>query len=52
MRQAIDELTPAEQKAWDLYCEETAGCMSAKDFWWELSLNQKLYYLDKANNAA
>lgn len=44
------ELTPAEEKAWKLYCKETARCMSTRDFWWELSLNQKLYYLDKANN--
>lgn len=41
------ELTPAEQKAWELYCKDTAGYISAKDFWWELSLREKLHYLSK-----
>lgn len=41
------ELSSIEEKAWSLYCTTTAGCMSARDFWHELSVEEKKYYLDK-----
>ena len=38
------ELTEQEQAAWELYCEETANSLDARDFWWELpDLLQELY---------
>ena len=40
-----------EQIAWDLYCEETAGSMDARDFWRELSTPVQQLYLRKAQQA-
>lgn len=40
-------LSPLEEKAWKLYCNTTAGCMSARDFWHELSGEDKKSYLTK-----
>lgn len=40
-----EELRVAKERAWKLYCETTAGCLSARDFWDELSPAQQFYYL-------
>lgn len=37
-----------EQKAWDLYCEETAGGMDVRDFWSELSPAMREHFLARA----
>lgn len=37
-----------EEKAWQIYCQETAGDMDVKDNWFELSDKVRLKYLDKA----
>lgn len=36
-----------EECAWNLYCEETAGSMDVRDFWWELPKDVQQIYLDK-----
>lgn len=34
-----------EQKAWELYCKETAGDLHVVDFWWELPSDvQDIYF--------
>jgi hypothetical protein len=40
-------LTAAEEAAWRLYCDETAGGMDVRDFWEELCPRVKAYYLNK-----
>lgn len=40
------EKTP-EQKAWELYCEETKGGLDVKDFWEDLSETVQKIYLEK-----
>jgi len=40
-------MSPEEQKAWELYCKETAGDMDVRDFWWELPVKVQLFYLDR-----
>lgn len=37
-----------EKLAWQIYCAETAGCMSARDYWHELSDDQQKAYMRKA----
>lgn len=37
-----------EELAWQIYCAETAGCMSALDYWHELSEAQQQSYIRKA----
>lgn len=39
------KLSDTEEHAWSLYCRHTAGCMSARDFWHELSQPQQAHYL-------
>jgi hypothetical protein len=41
-----------EQRAWELYCAETAGDMDVRDFWWELPAKVRMRYLDKVDNAS
>ncbi len=41
-------LTELEQAAWELYCDDTAGGMDVKDFWWKLSVEVRVEYLHKA----
>lgn len=36
-----------EEKAWKLYCLETAGSMDVRDFWSELAPRVQAYYLAK-----
>ena len=36
-----------EQKAWELYCKETAGDMNVVDFWSELSSEVQDIYFKK-----
>ena len=36
-------------RAWALYCQETAGSLDARDFWHELPATVQAYYLNKAN---
>ena len=38
-------------KAWKLYCEETAGSMDVRDFWEELNPKIQKIYLDKAEQS-
>lgn len=38
-----------EQRAWEIYCEETAGDMDVRDFWEELPQVIKNHFLAKAN---
>lgn len=45
------KMTVEEEQAWKLYCETTAGCMSAKDFWHELSNDEQKEYLKKVRHA-
>ena len=40
-------MTNLEEKAWLLYCQETAGCMDVVDFWEQLGPNQRAYWLEK-----
>ena len=44
------ELTPAEEAAWRLYCDETKGSMDVRDFWDDLSPRVKAHYLNKVHN--
>lgn len=37
-----------EERAWEIYCYETRGAMSAKDFWWELPKDIQNHFLSKA----
>lgn len=41
-------LTPREQRAWKLYCEETSGRLDVRDFWEELPFQVQKIYLEKA----
>lgn len=42
--ESTPKLTEQEQAAWELYCDETEGSFSARDFWYELpDLLQELY---------
>lgn len=45
----IKPLTPIEEKAWDLYCNDTAGGMDVRDFWHELPPAVQLFYLEKVD---
>lgn len=36
------------ERAWSIYCFETRGAMSAKDFWWELSKQEQERFISKA----
>jgi hypothetical protein len=53
-----DEIRPVgwlnyrEQAAWELYCEETAGDMDVRDFWWDLPAKVRELYLDKIDRRA
>lgn len=44
-------MTPEETTAWELYCKTTAGCMSARDFWHELSAEEQQRYLARVRHA-
>lgn len=44
---AWGNLTEIEEKAWKLYCKETAGGLCVADFWQELPQSIKLNYLEK-----
>lgn len=44
------KMTNEEEQAWKLYCETTAGCMSARDFWWELSTQEQATYLRRVRH--
>lgn len=44
------QLTQVEEKAWNLYCKESAGMLSAKDFWQQLPVETQQYYLRKVKN--
>lgn len=44
---AYPELSEVEERAWKLYCQESAGMISAKDFWQQLPENTKNFYLEK-----
>jgi len=46
-RDCTPPMSPEEQKAWELYCKETAGDMDVRDFWWELPVKVQLFYLDR-----
>lgn len=37
-------MTELERKAWDLYCELSAGALSARDYWDQLSDRDKERY--------
>lgn len=39
-------------KAWELYCEETAGDMDVRDSWEELPPNAQIHYLTLAGEKA
>lgn len=41
-------MTAHEERAWQLYCRETAGSMDVKDFWSELSPSVQRIFLDKS----
>lgn len=41
------QLTRLEEKAWALYCKESAGMISAKDFWQQLPVETQSNYLKK-----
>lgn len=41
-------MTELEHKAWNLYCDETAGSIDVRDFWAELSKSVQKVYLQKA----
>lgn len=38
-------MSEQEQKAWTLYCKETAGGLDVRDFWSELSPEMQAHYL-------
>lgn len=40
-----------ESRAWEIYCQETAGSMDVRDFWWELPEHVQSIFLDKARKA-
>lgn len=40
-------LNSLEQKAWELYCKETAGGMDVRDHWEELPQRVREHYLTK-----
>lgn len=44
------QLSQIEEKAWTLYCKETAGSMDVKDFWQEVPLYVQHIYLEKVKN--
>lgn len=44
-------MTPQEQRAWELYCHETAGDMDVRDYWSDLPLKVRELYLRKASEA-
>lgn len=48
---AYTQLTQSEEKAWSLYCKESAGMLSAKDFWQQLPVETQQHYLRKVKNA-
>ena len=41
-------MTPKEQSAWALYCDETKGGMNVADFWHELSPKVQSLYLESS----
>ncbi len=41
------ELTIDEERAWHLYCLDTAGDMDVRDYWDALSPRVKAHYLNK-----
>lgn len=43
-------MTEKEERAWELYCTETAGSMDVRDFWWELSKRVQQMYLNKVED--
>lgn len=43
------ELTDREERAWQRYCMESRGAMSAADFWWELPKGVQDHYLERAD---
>ena len=44
----MTELSEVEKKAWEVYCDRTACCLSVKDFWYELSDKQKAWWIKEA----
>ena len=40
-------LTDHEERAWELYCKETAGTMHVVDFWEQLGKSTQQLFLDK-----
>lgn len=45
----IEEYSPDIERAWQLYCKETAGGMDVRDFWHELSEEMQQYYLKRVS---
>lgn len=43
-------MTELETKAWERYCEDTAGSMDVKDFWEELSPTIRSHYMNIVAN--
>lgn len=41
-------MTPTDQLAWDIYCARSAGAMSARDYWDDLSEKDKEFYRKEA----
>lgn len=44
------EMTEHEKRAWEAYCEETAGDMHVMDYWEQLPARVQKIYLDKTKN--
>jgi hypothetical protein len=44
-----EKLTPQEEAAWKLYCEETAGDMDVRDYWSQLPRHVREMYLAKVS---
>jgi len=47
----MQELTKEEQQAWQLYCETTKDCLSARDFWHELPNSLQQVFLSRVRHA-
>ncbi|AKE44882.1 hypothetical protein AU106_gp251 [Sinorhizobium phage phiM9] len=41
-------MSELEEKAWELYCDETKGDIDVADFWHQLSSRVRELYLKKA----
>ena len=45
----IENYPPDIERAWQLYCKETAGGMDVRDFWHELPEKVQKYYLERVS---